>query len=105
MHDRLMEWHEMQDQIEEMEEDLENDFPDFQDDTCKAILKHVCEHDSEDEGICCLTKRRRIMQDAEHLAEAWESGHRLKNVFRKDTLPKHFIQVCCFLGIGINELS
>ena len=57
MHERLMEWNQMQDQIEEMEEDLIADFPDFQHAMCTAILEHVCEHDSEDEGICCLGKK------------------------------------------------
>ena len=84
---------------------LEKDFPEFQDDTCKAILQHVCEHDSDDEGICCRTKRRRIMEDAEPLLEAWKSGYRLKNAFKKDKLPRHFKHVCLFLGLDMTELS
>jgi hypothetical protein len=105
MQERLMEWHQMQDQIEEMEEDLEKGFPEFQDDTCKVILQHVCEHDSNEEGICCLMKRRRIMEDAEPLLEAWESGYSLKNAFQKDKLPQHFMKVCGFLGLDMTELS
>ena len=89
----------MQDQIEEMEEDLENDFPEFQDDTCKAILKHVCtEHGPSYEGQCCPRKRRRIMDDAQPIAEAWESAENLKKIFRKNLLPLHFIKVCQFLN-------
>ena len=105
MHERLMEWHQMLDQIAEMEEELENEFPEFQDDTCKAILQHVCEHDSDEEGKCCLIKRRCIMEEAEPLVEAWQSGHRLKNAFRKDRLPRHFNHVCIFLGLDMTELS
>ena len=103
--DRLREQERERKEIEEAEEELENDFPDFQDDTCKAILQHVCEHDSEDEGICCLMKRHRIMKEAEPLVEAWKSGYRLKNAFRKDKLPQHFNQVCLFLGLDMTELS
>ena len=105
MHDRLMQWHQEQDEIEEMKDDLIVDFPEFQDDTCKAILQHVCEHDSEDEGTCCLVKRRRIMEDAEPLAEAWKSGCRLKNAYKKDKLPPHFREVCYFLGLDMTDLS
>ena len=104
--DQCVEYHldELREQIreelefEEAEEDLENDFPEFQDDTCKVILQHVCEHD--DEGILCLVKRRRIMDDAIHLAEAWESAENLKKLFRKSgnvLMPKHFSYVCRFL--------
>ena len=82
-------------EIEEAEEELENEFPDFQDATCKAILEHVCEHDSE--GICCLRKRRRIMQEAESLAEAWESAENLKKLFRKNKIPNTVWHVCQFL--------
>ena len=92
-------------EIEEAEEELENEFPEFQDDTFKAILQHVCEHDSDEEGICCLMKRHRIMKEAEPLVEAWKSGHRLKNAFRKDKRPQHFNQVCLFLGLDMTELS
>ena len=99
--DQLREQERERKEIEEAEEDLENDFPEFQDDTCKAILQHVCEHDSHEEGICCLMKRRRIMEDAEPLLEAWKSGHRLKNAFRKDKLPTHFMKVCSFLRLDI----
>ena len=105
MHDRLMQWHQEQDEIEEMNDDLIVDFPEFQDETCKAILKHMCEHDSENEGTCCLVKRRRIMEDAEPLAEAWKSGYRLKNAYKKDKLPAHFVKVCNFLGLDMTELS
>ena len=105
MHERLMQWHQEQDEIEEMKEDLIVDFPEFHDDTCKAILQHVCEHDSDKEGTCCLVKRRRIMEDAEPLAEAWKSAYRLKNACKKDKLPKHFVQVCYFLGLDMTELS
>ena len=100
-----MQWHQEQDEIEEMNDDLIVDFPEFQDDTCKAILQHVCEHDSDKKGICCLVERRRIMEDAEPLAEAWKSGCRLKNAYRKDKLPKHFREVCYFLGLDMTELS
>ena len=88
-------------EIEEMKYDLEHDFPDFQDDTCKAILQHVCEHDSEGS----LTKRRRIMEDAKPLSEAWKSAYRLKNAFRRTELPEHFNQVCLFLGLDLTELG
>ena len=88
-----------QDEIEEMNYDLEIDFPDFQDDTCKAILEHVCtEHGPSYEGQCCPRKRRRIMDDAQPIAEAWESAENLKKLFRKDKIPKHFVHVCTFLG-------
>ena len=89
-----------QDEIEDMKYDLENDFPDFQDDTCKAILGHVCTdlHGPRYEGQCCLRKRRRIMDDAQPIAEAWESAENLKKLFRNNSLiPKHFVLVCRFL--------
>lgn len=85
-----------QDDFDEMESDLENDFPHFQDDTCKDILRHVCTHEPEYEGQCCLVKRRRIMDDARPLAEAWESAENLKKIFR-NKIPKHFFLVCKFL--------
>ena len=85
-----------QDDFDEMESELENDFPHFQDDTCKDILGHVCTHEPEYEGQCCLVKRRRIMDDAQPLAEAWESAENLKKIFR-NKIPKHFLHVCKFL--------
>ena len=93
--------HLKQSRVDEMKYDLEHDFPDFQDDTCKAILQHVCEHDSEGS----LTKRRRIMEDAKPLSEAWKSAYRLKNSFRRTELPEHFNQVCLFLGLDLTELG
>ena len=84
-------------EIEEAEEDLENEFPDFQNDTCRAILEH-----DDSEGVCRLRKRRRIMQEAESLAEAWEIAENLKKLFRKDKkgnllVPQTFWHVCQFL--------
>ena len=79
-------------EIEEAEEELENEFPDFQNDTCRAILEH-----DDSEGICRLRKRRRIMQEAESLAEAWESAENLKKLFRKDKIPNTVWHVCQFL--------
>ena len=101
--DQLREQERERKEIEEAEEDLENDFPEFQDDTCKAILEHVCtEHGPSYEGDCCLRKRRRIMQEAESLAEAWESAENLKKLFRKDKkgnllVPQTVWHVCQFL--------
>ena len=96
--DELREQERESKEIEEAEEDLENEFPDFQDDTCKAILEHVCtEHGPSYEGDCCLRKRRRIMQEAESLAEAWESAENLKKLFRKNKIPNTFWHVCNFL--------
>ena len=97
--DRWDELREQQNEIEEMEEAekvLIAEFPEFQDATCTAIVESVCdEHDSEYEG---LRKRRRIMEDAQPLAEAWESAEYLKKIFRKGELPRHFEAVCRFLG-------
>ena len=84
---------EQQNEIEEMKEDLIDDFPEFQDATCTAIVESD-EHHSEYEG---LQKRRRIMEDAQPIAEAWESAENLKKLFRKDKIPKHFVHVCKFL--------
>ena len=99
MEDRWDELREQQNEIEEMEEgekDLIAEFPEFQDAACTAIVESVCdEHDSESEG---LRKRRRIMEDAQPLAEAWESAEFLKKIFGKDKLPSHFAAVCRFLG-------
>ena len=94
--DELREEQKEQDDFDEMESDLENDFPHFQDDTCKDILGHVCTHEPEYEGQCCLVKRRRIMDDAQPIAEAWESAENLKKIFR-NKIPKHFLHVCRFL--------
>ena len=94
--DELREEQKEQDDFDEMESDLENDFPDFQDDTCKDILGHVCTHGPRYEGQCCLVKRRRIMDDAQPLAEAWESAENQKKLFR-NKIPKHLLHVCRFL--------
>ena len=87
---------ELRDDLSEIEAELDFNFRDleFSDDTCEAILNH-------DLDACIMTqatKRRRIIKDAQALAEAWQSAENLKKIFRKDELPKHFVAVCSFLG-------
>ena len=78
---------------------LREDFPQFQDDVCLDILEEVCDvHTKFVEGPCCREKKRRIMQDAAPLAEAWESADNLKKMFRTSAVPAHFHQVILFLN-------
>ena len=78
---------------------LREDFPQFQDDVCLDILGEVCDlHTKFVEGACCREKKRRIMQDAAPLAEAWESADNLKKMFRTSAVPAHFHQVILFLN-------
>ena len=80
------------------EEDwLREDFPQFQDGDCADLLEEVCDSHGNVEGFCCLRKRRRIMQDAAPLADAWESADKLKKIFRRGALPRHFQSVLRFL--------
>ena len=92
------EWHdERNGQYNRMDQELHDDFPEFEDAVCTAILDEVCDDQCHSEDICCLIKRRRIMYDATDLAEAWESAENLMKIFRKNSLPQHFIKVCQFL--------
>ena len=96
--DLLFEENEIQNR---MEQDLIDDFLEFEDAVCTAIVDVVCDEESHAksvEGTCCLRKRRRVMNDAKHLAEAWEGAENLKKIFRKNSLPQHFIKVCQFLN-------
>ena len=71
-----------------LEKRLREDFPQFQDDVCRDIIRDVC----------CLEKRRRIMEDAAPLADAWESADKLKKMFMKNAVPVHFQKVIAFLA-------
>ena len=81
----------------QMEEKLIEDFPQFQDDVCLDILEEVCYSHGSTESTCCLRKRRRIMEDAAPLADAWESTDNLKKMFRKGEVPKLFQKIIDFL--------
>ena len=72
-------------------------FPQFQDDVCLDLMEEVCDTHGFTEGTCCLEKRRRIMEDAAPLAEAWESADILKKLFRRGDVPRHFQKVIDFL--------
>ena len=87
---------------EHMEAELIEDFPQFQDEICQHILQEVClDEDGElehgGEGTCCLVKRRRIKEEATHLAEAWESSEILKKMFRREAVPSVFKLAIRFL--------
>ena len=79
-----------------LEKRLREDFPQFQDDVCVDLMDEVCEHGGV-EGTCCLEKRRRIMEDAAPLADAWESADILKKIFRRGYVPSFFQEVIRFL--------
>ena len=86
-----------------MEEDLIEDFPQFQNEICKHILQEVrldddCELEHGGEGACCLTKRSRIMEEATHLCEAWESSEILKKMSRWGAAPCVLKLIIRFLG-------
>ena len=88
---------------ERMEEELIEDFPQFQNEICKHIVQEVCLDDDWDldhvvEGACCLVKRRRIMEEATHLAEAREGSEILKKMFRRGAVPSVFKLAIRFLG-------
>ena len=60
-------------------------------------MEEVCDTQGSVEGTCCLEKRRRIMEDATPLADAWESADILKKMFRRLGVPRHFQKVVEFL--------
>ena len=80
-----------------LEKRLREDFPQFQDDVCVALMEEVCDTHGSVEGTCCLEKRRRIMEDAAHLADAWESAEILKKMFRRGEVPPLFQKVIDYL--------
>ena len=81
-----------------LEKRLREDFPQFQDDVCVDLMEEVCDsHGEFIEGICCLKKRRRIMEVAAPLTDAWESADTLKKIFRRGAVPRHFQKVIRFL--------
>ena len=80
-----------------LEKRLREDFPQFQDDDCVDLLEEVCSHGNV-EGTCCLEKRRRILQDAAPLADAWESAEILKKMFKRGEVPPLFQNVIRFLN-------
>ena len=81
-----------------LEKRLREDFPQFQDDVCRDIIREVCDSHTGEGGVCCLEKRRRIMEDAAPLADAWESADKLKKMFMKNAVPVHFQKVIAFLA-------
>ena len=90
-------WHMEQIELyEEEEEELKDDFPQFQTEFCVELMQDVCEHGAV-EGRCCLEERRRIMEDASHLLDAWMSADILKKMFRRLETPVHFKKVIEFL--------
>ena len=82
---------------EDEEEELKDDFPQFQDDLCIDLMEEVCDTHGAVEGRCCLEKRRRIMEDANHLLDAWMSAGILKKMFKRGEVPRHFQKVIEFL--------
>ena len=70
------------------EKRLKKDFPQLQENAdCVDLL----------DDVYCLEKRRRIMQDATHLADAWESAEILKKIVKSEAAPRHFLNVIHFL--------
>ena len=80
-----------------LQDELMEHFPQFQDDVCVDLMEEVCDTHGSTEGTCCLKKRRRIMEDAAPLADAWESADVLKKLFRRGEVPLHFLKVARFL--------
>jgi len=80
-----------------LEKRLRENFPKFQDDVCVDLMEEVCDTHGGVEGTCCLEKRRRIMAEAAHLADAWESADKLKKMFKRGAVPRHFQKVIRFL--------
>ena len=102
--------------IDEEEDKLIDDFPQYQDDLCIALMENVDDIDPPDERkiarlkaphlyhidlpeceLACLKKKRRIMEEANHLLEAWMSADFLKKMFRREEVPRHFQKVIDFL--------
>ncbi len=84
--------------FDRLEKRLRKDFPQFQDDVCMDLMNDVCEtHGESVEGTCFLEERRRIMEDASHLLDAWMSADILKKMFRRLETPVHFKKVIEFL--------
>ena len=83
--------------FDRLEKRLREDFPQFQDDVCVDLMEEVCDTHGSVEGTCCLEKRRRIMEDAAPLADAWESADILKKIFRRGCVPSFFQKVIRFL--------
>ena len=83
--------------FDRLEKRLREDFPQFQDDVCVDLMEEVCDSHGSVEGICCLKKRRRIMEVAAPLTDAWESADTLKKIFRRGAVPRHFQKVIRFL--------
>ena len=83
--------------FDRLEKRLREDFPQFQDDLCVDLMEEVCDTHGIVEGTCCLGKRRRIMEVAAPLADAWESAEILKKMFRRGEVPPHFQKVIRFL--------
>ena len=99
MEDAIEDW--LREQIElydEEEQNLIDDFPQYQDDLCIALLEDEhCDTHGAVEGRCCLRKRRRTMEEASHFLEAWMSADFLKKMFRRGEVPRHFQRVIEFL--------
>ena len=86
-----------------MEEELIEDFPRLQDELCKHIVQKVrldddWELDHVVEGALCLMKRHHIMEEAPHLAKAWECSGMLRKIFRQGNAPSFLKLVIRFLG-------
>ncbi len=80
--------------FDRLEKRLREDFPQLQDDICVDLMNDVCAtHGESIEGTCCLGKRRRIMEDAAPLADAWESADKLNKMFKRGAVPRHFQKV------------
>ena len=95
MEDAIEDW--MREQAElydEEEQNLIDDFPQYQDDLCIALLE---DERCDTHGMGCLRKRRRIMEEANHFLEAWMSADFLKKMFRRSEVPRHFQRVIEFL--------
>ena len=84
--------------FDRLEKRLREHFPQFQDAICVDLMEEVCDtHGESIEGTCCLGKRRRIMEDAAPLADAWESADKLNKMFKRGAVPRHFQKVIDFL--------
>ena len=80
-----------------LEKRLMEDLPQFQDDVWVDIMEDICDTHGSVEGTRCLKKRRRIMEVAAPLADAWESADKLKKMFKRGEVPPLFQKVIRFL--------